>query len=71
MIYKKVIQIQAESYLEEQYLIQKFPGIVWYPPVVGPASGEGFARFYLPLKEDGKVKEALNEYKSWKEQQSE
>lgn len=66
MIYKKVIQIQAESYLEEQFLLQKFPGVVWHPPI----AGEGFARFYLPVSKDANVKEALNEYKEWKEKAS-
>jgi len=66
MIYKKVIQIQAESYLEEQFLLQKFPGVIWHPPI----SGDGFARFYLPLSEDVKAKEALSEYKQWKEKSS-
>lgn len=67
MIYKKVIQIKAESYLEEQFLLQKFPGVIWHPPVVG----EGFASFYLPVKEEKNAKEALNEYKLWKEKASE
>lgn len=67
MIYRKVIQIQAESYLEEQFLLQKFPGIIWHPPI----AGEGFASFYLPKKQEGKAKEALSEYKLWKEKVSE
>lgn len=66
MIYNKVIKIQAENYLEEQFLLQKFPGVIWHPPV----TGEGFASFYLPVTEETNAKEALNEYKEWKEKAS-
>jgi hypothetical protein len=66
MIYKKVIKIEAESYLEEQFILQKFPGVVWYPPI-----REGYSTFYLPMKEEASVKEALNEFRIWKEKNRE
>jgi hypothetical protein len=51
---KKVIEIQAESYIEEQLLLESFPEAVWF-------TGVGNTRFYLPyyMKED--VKEKIRE----------
>ena len=44
---KEVVEIQAESYIEEQILIEKFPEAVWF-------TGVGNTRFYLPqfMKEE-------------------
>lgn len=53
---KKVIEIQAENYIEEQLLIEAFPEAVWF-------TGVGNTRFYLPysMKED--VKEKILEFR--------
>ncbi len=51
---KKVIEIQAENYIEEQLLMEAFPEAIWF-------TGVGNTRFYLPynMKED--VKEKIRE----------
>jgi len=37
----KVIEIQAETYIEEQLLLEEYPEAVWF-------TGVGNTRFYLP-----------------------
>jgi hypothetical protein len=44
MKYKKMIAVQAESYVEEQALLSRFPNAYWRPS----DEGSGFAIFYVP-----------------------
>jgi len=53
---KKVIEIQAESYIEEQLLMDAFPEAVWF-------GGVGPTRFYLPYNRKDDVKDKMNEWR--------
>jgi hypothetical protein len=53
---KKVIEIQAESYIEEQLLMDAFPEAVWF-------TGVGSTRFYLPYNRKEDVKEKMREWR--------
>lgn len=58
MLSRKMFEIQAETYLEEQYLLTKFPESIWIPGVRG-----AFATFYIPETKAKVVEHALNEWK--------
>lgn len=45
---KSVIEIEVDSYTEEQYILEKFPEAVWISPA---GVGAGGTRFYLPDNE--------------------
>ena len=53
---KKVIEIQAETYIEEQLLIEEFPEAIWF-------TGVGNTRFYLPEYMEEEVEEKIQELK--------
>ena len=59
MKHKTVIQITAESYEEEQYLLNKFPEAWW-------DDRQGVTVFYVSELRDGEVRKAINEYKERK-----
>ena len=52
-----VIEVEAESYLEEQYLLDQFPDAVWL-------NMGGQTRFYMDIDDKDRVLEALT---NWKE----
>jgi len=54
---KKVIEIQAESYIEEQLLMDAFPEAVWF-------TGVGSTRFYLPYDRKDDVKQKIEEWRN-------
>jgi hypothetical protein len=58
MLSRKVFEIQAETYLEEQYLLTRFPESVWIPGVRG-----AFATFYIPESKTKLVENAINEWR--------
>jgi hypothetical protein len=58
MLSRKVFEIQAETYLEEQYIMSKLPEAVWIPSVRG-----AFATFYVPESKAKIVEKVLNEWK--------
>ena len=53
---KKVIEIQAESYIEEQLLMDAFPEAVWF-------GGVGNTRFYLPYNRKEDVQKKIREWR--------
>lgn len=53
------ICIIAESYAEEQAILNRYPGVFWLP---GAPDGSVFARFYIPLKNKESVVEFVNEW---------
>jgi len=53
---KKMIALESESYLEEQFILSKFPESVWI-------NLEGGTTFYIP---ESKINEALNVLKEWR-----
>jgi hypothetical protein len=57
MMTRKMVEIQAETYLEEQYILSRFPDSVWVPGVRG-----AFATFYIP---ETKAKIIDNALKEW------
>lgn len=59
MKHKTVIQITAESYEEEQYLLNKFPEAWW-------DDRQGLTVFYIPTTKMDQVTEVVNEYKERK-----
>lgn len=58
---RKVIEIEVDSYNEEQYILEKFPEAVWISPA--GVSGGG-TRFFLPESEEYgiEVEEAITEW---------
>jgi len=61
MKHKKVIQVIAENYEEEQYMLNKFPEAWWIASQV-----RGKTTFTLPLAKEDLVHKAINEYKELK-----
>jgi hypothetical protein len=53
---KKVIEIQAENYIEEQLLLEEYPEAVWF-------TGVGNTRFYLPEYMEEEVEAKIREMK--------
>ena len=51
-----VIEMESESYLEEQFLLDKFPDAVWL-------NMGGQTRFYMDIDEKERVLQALTEWK--------
>lgn len=51
-----VIEVESESYLEEQYLLDKFPDAVWL-------NMGGQTKFYMDINDKERVLEALTEWK--------
>ena len=58
MKHKAVIQITAESYAEQQYIMAKFPSAVWV------TLSEERTLFYVPYAEYNEVKKAINEWRA-------
>jgi len=58
MITRKVVEIQAETYMEEQFILSRFPDSVWIPGVRGI-----YATFYIPETKAKVIDHALNEWK--------
>lgn len=56
MKYKRVFEVRAESYEEEQFMLLKFPGSIWF-------ICEGHTKFYLPEEEKKDVLLALKEWR--------
>ena len=54
---KKLISIKAESFIEEQFLMEKFPTAVWHPNINGQ-----FHTFYLPEIKEELVLESVAEW---------
>jgi len=52
-----VIEVESESYMEEQFLIDKFPDAIWH-------NEGGNATFYISIDENERVLKALT---LWKE----
>ena len=59
MKHKKVIQVIAENYDEEQFLLNKFPEAWW-------DDRSGRMVFSISEHQENEVKEAINEYKERK-----
>lgn len=59
MKYKKIIEVTAESYEEEQYLLNKFSEEWW-------DNRKGKIVFYVPESKMQYVEEVFNEYKGLK-----
>ena len=55
MKHKILIEVTAESYEEEQYLLNKFPDEWW-------DNRDGIIRFYVPDTKVEFVKEVIKEY---------
>ncbi|MHA1816971.1 MAG: hypothetical protein ACTSX1_13265 [Candidatus Heimdallarchaeaceae archaeon] len=62
MKYKRIIEIVAESQLEEQFLLDKFPGAWWNRP----AGINAKTTFHLPISEEANVQKAYDEFKEVK-----
>jgi hypothetical protein len=58
MIVRKVIEIQAQSYLEEQFLLNRFPDAAWTTGVRGD-----FGTFYLSENKEKLVEKCILEFK--------
>jgi len=58
MKHKEVIELRSESYMEEQFLLDRFPGITWIN------SGSS-TTFYLPIEEKDSVLKAIKEWEDY------
>ena len=56
---KKVVQVVAENYMEQQAIMGRFPEAVWVSP-----AGMGIMRtlFYLPATKYNEIIEFIGEY---------
>lgn len=61
---ERVIKVETDSMAEEQFLLTRCPGAVWYPPL---GFNQGGATFFFDEKEEKKVKAIINEFREWKE----
>ena len=59
MKYKKMVEIIAESYEEEQFLLTRFPDAWW-------GHRDNLTSFYVPESRLVDVKNIVNEYKEMK-----
>lgn len=57
MIVRKAIEIQAQTYLEEQYLLSRFPEAIWLTGV-----RSDFGTFFLPENKENLVKKCVLEF---------
>ena len=57
MLKRKVIEIQAQTYMEEQFLLSRFPDAVWMTGVKSD-----FGTFYVPESKEKVVEKALLEW---------
>ncbi|MCF8019828.1 MAG: hypothetical protein K9L62_10495 [Vallitaleaceae bacterium] len=51
-----VIEVESESYLEKQFLIDKFPGADW-------VTTGGKTRFFINIDENDRVSEVITKWK--------
>ena len=51
-----VIEVESESHMEEQLLLEAYPEAVWF-------TGVGNTRFYLPEYMEEEIEEKINEMK--------
>ena len=58
MIKRKVIELQAQSYIEEQFIMSKFPDAVWTSGVRGQ-----FATFYIPESKEKLVEKCIIDFR--------
>ena len=56
---EKVVRVKTDSMAEEQFLLTRCPGAVWYPPL---GFNQG-ATFFFDEKEEGKVRAIVYEWK--------
>ena len=57
---KVVIQLESESYMEEQFLLDKFPDAVWL-------NISGSTKFYIDIDEKERVLKAMTDWKELEE----
>lgn len=57
---EKVIQVKTDSMAEEQFLLTRCPGAVWYPPL---GFNQGGATFFFNIEEEEKVKAINHEWR--------
>ena len=55
---KEVIELKAESYMEEQFLLDRFPSVVWL-------NLGGSTTFYLSIDEKDSVLKAIKEWENY------
>jgi len=55
MKYKAVIEVVAESYAEEQFILNRFPNATWIPL-------KEKIIFYIPYLQHSEVKKAIEEW---------
>ena len=49
---EKVVRVETDSMAEEQFLLTRCPGAVWYPPL---GFNQGGATFFFDEKEEEKA----------------
>jgi len=55
-----VIELESESYMEEQFLLDKFPNAIWL-------NMGGQTKFFMDIDEKEQVLEAITEWKKIEE----
>lgn len=56
-----VVEVVAETYEEEQFILRKFPSAVWVAPA---GMNKGNVLFFLPYAQYAEIKKAIDEWNS-------
>ena len=56
MKHRSVIEIEVNTYLEQQHIISRFPNAIWV------SLDENRMRFYVPYQEYNEVKKVIEEW---------
>lgn len=57
MKHKQVIELVAETYEEEQFILNRFPDAYWYP-----SNAQGNTVFYISVENKNDVEKVVDEY---------
>jgi len=58
---KHLIEVSTETYEEQQFILDRFPGVWWQVRDVNNT------RFYIPQSQGKRLQEAINEYEELNE----
>lgn len=65
---EKVVKVETDSMAEEQFLLTRCPGAVWYPPL---GFNQGGATFFFNEEEEGKVRAIVYEWRNSNKKENE
>lgn len=65
---ERVIKVETDSMAEEQFLLTRCPGAVWYPPL---GFNQGGATFFFNEEEEENVKAIVYEWRKANKKENE